>query len=123
MGSFASYAFIVMFGVLGVSFRYALVTWIPSTTLPWSILAANALGSFAAGLIVAKTAALESISPHLQTGIMIGLLGGLTTFSSFAIDTVRLFASGNHIAAFGNFILNNFVSITLCYIGYKQFSS
>ena len=49
-------------------------------------------------------------SPGARTFLMIGVLGGYTTFSSFSLQTFLLMEQGNWIGAF----LNVFLSVLLC---------
>jgi len=80
-GSLARYALWLVFSLLGAA-------WLPIATL-----AANLLGCLAIGF-VAQWSAQGGWSEHWgATGIRIGLLGGLTTFSSFALDSLRLWQS------------------------------
>lgn len=50
------------------------------------------------------------IGPQLRALILIGLLGGYTTFSSFSIETLNLFENGAVVSA----VLNILLSIALC---------
>ena len=75
-------------GALGAGVRYWLAThW--SARFPWSILVANLVGSFGLGLL-------------LFAGV--GFCGALTTFSTFALDTVVLAREGRVGASAGNVV-------------------
>lgn len=95
-------------GALGSLLRFLVTRWISvlvNVHFPWGILAVNISGSFvmgvASGLFIGFTA-----SPFWRCAILIGFLGGFTTFSSFSMDTVNLFHSGNYVAASVNVVLN-----------------
>ena len=76
-------------GALGALLRYLAGVALPARrALPWGVLLVNVVGSFVAGLGVAAID--DSV---LRLAIVTGLCGGLTTFSTHAVDTVRL-ASG-----------------------------
>ncbi len=80
-GSLARYALLLVFSLLGAA-------WLPVATLT-----ANLLGCLAIGF-VAQLSAQGGWSEHWGAiGIRIGLLGGLTTFSSFALDSLHLWQS------------------------------
>jgi len=51
-----------------------------------------------------------NIGPQLRALLLIGFLGGYTTFSSFSIETVGLFENGNWFSA----LINIFLSVILC---------
>ncbi len=119
---------IVIFGIMGVVIRFYLQQYLPSQNFPWSILLVNSIGSFLAGIVASKidlaTASAHSMNhQQLYFAIMIGGLGGLTTFSSFAVDTMRFLHASNYSSAFLNIIANNFLCLSLCYLGFRLFRS
>lgn len=79
--------------------RFALSRW--SGWLPWGILFANTAASFLAGIALVST---QSPSPL----IIAGICGGLSTFSSFAAQTVEFFRAKQILRGAVN-ILANFV--------------
>jgi CrcB protein len=91
-------------GVAGVNARYWLGVWInrwASAQFPWATFAINVSGSFAIGFL---TALLARWSPHshLRLLIVVGFLGGYTTFSTFAIESVTLWQRGEWAASLAN---------------------
>jgi CrcB protein len=62
---------------------------------PWGTLAINVTGSFLIGVIgeLARTASL-GVTPDVRTFLVIGCLGGFTTFSSFSFETLGLVQRG-----------------------------
>ena len=73
-------------GAVGALLRYLAGVALPARrSLPWGVLLVNVVGSFIAGL---GTAAIDD--PVLRLAIVTGLCGGLTTFSTHAVDSVRL---------------------------------
>lgn len=58
---------------------------------PWGTLAANIIGSFAMGLLIAAFAAREPVSPSMRAFLTVGSLGAFTTFSTFSLDVVTLY--------------------------------
>jgi CrcB protein len=79
-------------GVLGAEARYGIGTALPhrGTAIPWSTVLVNASGCLLIGALMVLL--LELTSPHrlLRPFLGVGVLGGYTTFSTFALDTDRL---------------------------------
>ena len=100
-------------GFGGVS-RY----WISNITygflgrqFPYGTLIVNVSGCFLMGLFfVLILERFNGIAPQLRSLLLIGFLGGYTTFSSFSIETLNLFESGAYL----NALLNILLSIILC---------
>lgn len=93
-------------GALGAVLRYAV-----SATLstPFGTFAVNALGCFAMGLAMVYLIEAAQTPHGAAPFLMTGLLGGFTTYSAFALDTLRLFEAGQLAAAaayaVGTFVL------------------
>lgn len=86
-------------GAMGACMRYGIVRIITvPTTFPIAILLTNLLGCLLIGLI-AGWVALRPISDNAQMFITMGLLGGFTTFSNFAMETITLIDRGDLIMA------------------------
>ncbi len=58
---------------------------------PWGTLGVNVIGSFAMGLFIAWLALREPQPSVLRAFVAVGVLGGFTTFSAFALEAVTLF--------------------------------
>ena len=88
-------------GALGAAARYGTAVALPheSDALPWSTLATNVAGCFALGvlmvLVVERLSSSRLVRPFFGTG----LLGGFTTFSTYAVDTRALLAAGRPVVA------------------------
>lgn len=82
-------------GALGAGARYLLISLVAGR-FPWSILIANLAGSFALGMLLA------SAGPGLLLFAGVGFCGALTTFSSFALDTLVLAREGRVAASTAN---------------------
>ena len=84
-------------GAVGAAARYLVGiqvgTWL-GTGFPWVTLAINIVGSFILGSFVALSALVWSPAAPLRAFIMIGVLGGFTTFSAFSLDVVLLAERG-----------------------------
>jgi len=87
-------------------------------TLPFGTLAVNLLGSLIIGMLFAYFHLNTSLSPHIKTFMITGILGALTTYSTFAIESFFLLEAGDYTHAFANMALNLFGTILLAGIGY-----
>jgi CrcB protein len=106
---------LIFFGAgFGGVFRYWVsngVYWFLGRQFPYGTLVVNASGSFLMGLLFSLILErFDGIGPQLRSLLLIGFLGGYTTFSSFSIETLNLFESGAWIGA----TLNIFFSVALC---------
>lgn len=78
---------------------------------PYGTLFVNVSGCFLMGLMAALVVErLHDFEPQLRSLMLIGFLGGYTTFSSFSIETIGLLEHGAWLGA----LLNIVLSITLC---------
>ncbi len=80
--------------------------------IPWGVLVVNVVGSFVAGVALGAP-----LDPTLQLIIVSGFCGGLTTFSTFAVETVQLVLEGKHRAAAASVALNLAVGVAAALIG------
>jgi CrcB protein len=107
-------------GAIGTFLRYTLVEvgsrW-TSGSLPIGTLLVNLLGSFLIGFswgLFGK----ENIRPEIKAFLFIGVFGGFTTFSSFALENFHLIRSGDLRTAFGYLAISNIVGIMLVFLGF-----
>lgn len=86
--------------------------------LPLGTLAVNLIGSLLIGVLFAYFHFNTALSPHVKTFLVTGILGALTTYSTFAIESFFLLGSGNYGYAFANMALNLFGTILFAGLGY-----
>ena len=79
--------------------------------IPFGTLGVNLLGSFIMGLLIAYFMYSTIFSLHVKSFLTTGILGGLTTYSTFAIESFLLLNSGHIALALANISLNAFGSI------------
>jgi CrcB protein len=88
-------------GAVGATARYLMAgqvgRWF-GTNFPWGTLAVNVLGCLIMGLLVELMALKWSVTPGMRAFLTVGVLGGFTTFSSFALDTATLAARHDTMA-------------------------
>ena len=108
--------FIAAGGATGALLRY----WVSNGVyaflgrgLPYGTLSVNVIGSLIMGLLYVFMIERMDVASQWRAGLMIGLLGAFTTFSSFSIETMNLLESGEQLRAGVNVLLN----VTLCLIG------
>jgi CrcB protein len=79
--------------------------------LPFGTLGVNLVGSFIMGILIAYFMYTTIFPMHVKSFLTTGILGGLTTYSAFAIESFLLLNSGQIALALANISLNAFGSI------------
>lgn len=86
---------------------------------PAGVLLVNVLGCFAAGLVAGLLAgARVHMSSEMRTFLMVGILGGFTTFSAFGVDTFTLLHSGHYTTALVNVGLQLGLTLVAVWAGF-----
>ena len=109
-----------LFGVLGVFCRYFMglgVNKLFPSAFPYGTFSINILGSFLIGVIFVAGVERAHIHPSLRLGIMIGFLGGFTTFSSYCLEAALLFERGKTFYALCYFLLSPMIGIIFTFLG------
>jgi len=102
-------------GGIGSAARYMLSTFASQSApgqFPLGTLIVNISGCFFIGLLFELFQNFV-ITPELRLFIFTGFFGGFTTFSSFGLETVRLFQNGEYRIAFTNILFNNIIGLAL----------
>jgi CrcB protein len=86
-------------GGAGSVLRYLIGQWIPKGSLPWHTLTANVLASTILGFFTALMLLRPGQLEQQRLLLAVGFCGGLSTFSTFSLETVELIRSGNHSLA------------------------
>ncbi len=98
---------------MGSLLRYGLTVAVQravGAAFPLGTLAVNVLGSFAIGLMYVWLVERAGAKPELQAFVIVGVLGGFTTFSSFSMETISLVMQ----ASYGRAAVNVVASVVLC---------
>lgn len=101
-------------GGIGAIARY-LITMksanLVESNIPIGRLIVNVVGGFLIGMIIELSMSTDFISPNLKLFLTTGIMGGLTTFSTFSYETINLLSSGRYLAGMANILLNVFLSL------------
>ncbi len=80
--------------------------------VPWGVLVVNVVGSFVAGVALGAP-----LDPTVQLVIVSGVCGGLTTFSTFAAETLHLVSASKRRAAAASVALNLALAVPAALLG------
>ncbi len=112
--------FVAMGGALGAVLRYGISSGIYSwfgRSFPYGTLAVNVIGSFFIGLLSILLVEKFVVTHELRLALVVGVLGALTTFSTFSWDTLDLMQQGLMQRAFLNVLLNVVLCISVAWLG------
>ena len=97
-----TYVAIAIGGTLGCWARYAQSTFVQATfgrEFPFATLSINVIGSFLMGFLFIVTLERLMMPPSVRVGVLTGVLGGYTTFSTFEMETLLLAENGEFLKA------------------------
>lgn len=107
-------------GAAGSVCRYLtgiFMTRILGPAFPWGTLTVNVLGSFAIGFLAELVARKLNASMEMRLLLVVGFLGGFTTFSSFSLDTMALMERGAMLAALTYVLVSVVLSLLAAFGG------
>lgn len=118
-----TYVWIAAGGAIGSLLRFWLNLFFTGRfgeTMPWGTILINISGSFAIGLFatLSEPGGRISVSADLRLFVLVGLCGGYTTFSSFSLQTLALFQSGEPGRAIANVIVSVFFCLVAVWLGF-----
>jgi fluoride exporter len=112
---------VILGGSLGALSRYGvslLAANLFGTRFPWGTLLVNLSGCFLIGLSFSLADRGFSImSPSARLFFVTGYLGALTTFSTFAMETVSSMRAETHLVTLANVLSNNVLGAALVFLG------
>jgi len=105
----------------GGVFRYGFGTWVhkllDNPWFPYGTLAVNALGCLVIGFLAGLAEARSALMPEARLFLFVGVLGGFTTFSSFALETFSLARDTESLAALVNIGLQLVLGLLAVWLG------
>ena len=107
-------------GFLGSIARYLVSGYIQDRTgelFPFGTLAVNVIGCFVIGALSELAEARAFLSPETRALMVIGVLGGFTTFSAFGNETVNLLRDGEWAFAVMNLLTHAVLAIGAVWVG------
>ena len=110
---------IALGGLIGTLIRYALSTWVDErvqSLFPYGTIVVNLTGCFMAGFLLPLLEK-AAVSPELRLAVFTGFLGGFTTFSAYALQTVLLAKSGSFSVATANVVISNIAGLLMVWLG------
>jgi CrcB protein len=108
-------------GFIGSAARYAaggMVHRFTGFTFPWGTVAVNIFGCFLIGLIAALSESRQMLTPEIRLLVMVGVLGGFTTFSTFGFETFQLLRDGELLRAIFYAGIQLLAGLIMVWIGY-----
>jgi len=106
-------------GAIGALARWGIGAWFGHRfpSFPWGTMVINISGSFILGVMFAVLVERNIGSPMLRVALMTGLLGAYTTFSTFSLETFRLFEDGATGSALANIGLSVALGLLAVWLG------
>ncbi len=116
------YLIVGLFGAVGALLRYSLgvsINMVWHQAFPLATLTANLVGSFFLGLLTMHLSRLKIFHPYLLTGLGTGLIGAFTTFSTFSVETVKLFQASHWVTAIFYVLISLWGGLFCSWMGFK----
>lgn len=111
--------FVGLGGCVGACLRYLLTNHFNQAAphFPYGTLLVNAAAGLLIGFIIGAERNTAALPHHAKLFLTTGLLGGLSTFSAFSLETVQLFENGRLFLAAANVSLNICLSLAGAALG------
>ena len=109
-------------GFIGAIFRYGLSGLVQRGAavgaFPYGTLVVNMLGCLLIGISVGFIDSRHIINPELRSFVLVGVLGGFTTYSTFGLETFALLRDTDFLRATANVAIHVVLGLALVWIGY-----
>ena len=110
-------------GFVGAIGRYLLAGAVyqlfPNSSFPSGTTVVNVLGCFIIGLLNGLIETRQLFGPETRLFLLIGLLGGFTTFSTFGFETMALMKDGEFLLAVMNVLVQVVLGLGAVFVGYN----
>ena len=110
-------------GFIGAVLRYLISDWVneifQTLSVPYGTLTVNITGCLLIGILAGLSENRNLLGPETRALLVVGVLGGFTTFSTFGNETVELLNDGKSIGAFSNFALHVCLGLVAVWVGYS----
>lgn len=107
-------------GAAGSLLRYGISGWTQrflGGTFPWGTLSVNLIGSLVIGVLWGIFES-TTVSENTRLLVIVGVLGGFTTFSAFSLESFELIRQGEYTLFAANAAASVFLGITLVFAGH-----
>lgn len=107
-------------GGCGAVARYLVSLWAADrfgAAFPYGTLLVNVAGCFVIGLFMTLATERFIVSPYWRLLVTVGFIGGLTTFSSFSYETLKLLEDAQLAFAACNILLNMVAGLFATWLG------
>ena len=115
--------FVGVGGLIGSIGRYlvagAVYQMFPNSYFPIGTATINILGCFLIGFITGLVEVRNLLSPEMRVFLLIGLLGGFTTFSTFSFETIALLRDGTYLTALANVLIQVVAGLSAVWLGFN----
>lgn len=109
-------------GFIGAVFRYGLSGMVqrtaPLSSVPWGTVAVNLLGCLLIGVVAGLIESRQWFSTEARLFILIGVLGGFTTFSALGFEAFELLRNAEYLRAFCYVAVQVFAGLALIWGGF-----
>jgi CrcB protein len=104
-------------GFVGAVLRWLITKSLAFTAFPLGTLVSNAAAGLLIGFIIGMERQTSALSPNVKLFLTTGMLGGLSTFSTFSMETVSMLENGKLLSAGGNVLFNVGLSLLFVVLG------
>lgn len=109
-------------GAVGSMSRFAMAQFVQKVSqvnyFPLGTFCVNMLGCFLIGIMFALADLKQVLSPELRMFLMVGFLGGFTTFSTYGLESFTLMREGQFLFMLLNLLGQSILGLVLVYLGY-----
>jgi CrcB protein len=110
-------------GLVGSMARYSMGMWMQSvlgnSSVPYGTVTVNVVGCFLIGLLAGLAETRQFFGEATRAFVIVGLLGGFTTFSAFGYETLALVRDGHAVAAAANVGIHVGFGLVAVWIGFS----